>query len=67
MATHSSRVLIASSPGLEGEAAVVANAYAAEQEGQGVYHALVQLQHCHHMLQVGVCVLWHVFQVLVHV
>ncbi len=50
--TRSSRVLIASTHGFEGEAAVVATAYAAEQDGQGMYHALVQLQHCHHMLQV---------------
>lgn len=50
--SHSNRILIASSNGFEGEAAVVAAAHAAEQNGQGVYNALVHLQHCHHMLRV---------------
>jgi len=48
----SSRVLVAGSAGLEGEAAIVLAAYAAQRDSQGIYHALVQLQHCHHMLQV---------------
>ncbi len=48
----SSRVLVAGSAGFEGEAAIVLAAYAAQRDSQGIYHALVQLQHCHHMLQV---------------
>lgn len=48
----SSRVLVAGSAGFEGEAAIVLAAYAAQRDGQDIYHALVQLQHCHHMLQV---------------
>lgn len=54
---HSNRILIASSQGFEGEAAVVAAAHAAEQNGQGIYNALVHLQHCHHMLRVCECTL----------
>jgi len=48
----SSRVLVAGSAGFEGEVAIVLAAYAAQRDSQGIYHALVQLQHCHHMLQV---------------
>ncbi|DBB02952.1 TPA: hypothetical protein ACH3X1_013548 [Trebouxia sp. C0004] len=50
----SSRVLVAGSAGFAGEAAIVLAAYAAQRDSQGIYHALVQLQHCHHMLQVCV-------------
>lgn len=51
----SSKVLIAGCNELEGDAAVVAVAYSAQHTGQGVFHALVELQHCYHILQV--CVL----------
>ena len=50
--THSSKILVASSTGLEGEAAVVAIAHVSEREGQDLYHAVVALQHCYHILQV---------------
>lgn len=50
--SHSSKVLIASATGLEGEAAVMAITHSVKCEGQDVYHALVQLQHCYPVLQV---------------
>lgn len=52
--SRSSTVLIAGCNGLEGEAAVVAAAYGSDSAGQDVYHALVELQHCYHILQVCV-------------
>lgn len=56
--SHSTKVLIASSSGLEGQAAVVAVAHASCCGSQDVYHALVELQHCYTVLQVrsaGTC------------
>ena len=49
-----STVLVAGCNGLEGEAAVVAAAHGSHHTGQDVYHALVELQHCYHILQVRV-------------
>ena len=49
---YNSKVLIAGCNELENDAAVVAVACNAQHTGQGVFHALVELQHCYHILQV---------------
>ena len=57
---HSSKVLIAGCNELESDAAVVAVAYSAQHTGQGIFHAVVELQHCYHALQVCIAfALWH--------
>ena len=54
---YSSKVLIAGCNELETDAAVVAIAYSAQQTGHGVFHALVELQHCYNALQVCITLL----------
>lgn len=49
---HSNKVVLAGCNGLEGEAAIVAVAYGSQHTGQDMYRALVQVQHCYHVLQV---------------
>ena len=61
---YSSKVLIAGCNELETDAAVVAVAYSTQHTGQSMFHGLVELQHCYHILQVctalltGTLLLW---------